>query len=423
MAGGLRPHGGSAALNARCNGRFRACRLNPWPASRRYLRTTPVTVREGKDDKRKLVPPEDRRCRRRWWQPQQSLATAPAAGAHPRDDETATITAPRTITAGGSRFEGIGLDERTGTFYVSETTGGEISRGNIRRDAAQPWLDGNGTDGRFTARGITVDRFGQVYIAGGPNRGPDHPDAPDLWVYSRSGALLAALNVGVPGAFLNDVAIGPDGAAYFTNSNAPQVFRVAKDRTGWHVSTFVDATGTITPVAGFNLGGIVATPDGRALVVAQGNVGALWRIDFRTKAVTRITVSPAADLTNADGLVLKGTKLLVIRNFSKSISTLKLADKWTTAELREETPTADDRVFTTGKLSGSRLYVVDSKFDEGRLVRPRTRWSSSSCTERHTCLPESIPGNAHLRGPSGEYLCCLIVGRRPVRQTFSGSHR
>jgi sugar lactone lactonase YvrE len=181
--------------------------------------------------------------------------------------------------------------------------------------------------------------------------------------------LLAALDTGVQGAFLNDVAIGRDGAAYFTNSNAPQVFRVAKDRTGWQVSTFVDATGTIATQAGFNLGGIVATPDGRALVVAQGNVGELWRIDLRTKAVTPIT-HPGADLVNADGLVRQGRKLLVIRNFSRSISTLKLSDNWTTAELRKETPTDDERVFTTGKLAGNRLYVIDSKFDEQPVSMP-----------------------------------------------------
>ena len=45
-------------------------------------------------------------------------------------------------------------------------------------------------------------------------------------------------------------------------------------------------SGTIETQAGFNLGGIVATRDGRALIVAQGNVGALWRFDLRSKAVT-----------------------------------------------------------------------------------------------------------------------------------------
>jgi hypothetical protein len=294
-----------------------------------------------------------------------ALALAPTAsaqdGANGHHGDRGTIEIPGD-PAGGSRFEGIGLDEGRGTFYVSETTGGEISRGNIHRDEAKPWLDGNGTDGRYTARGITVDHDGVVYIAGGPN-GIDHPGEPDLWVYSPGGKLLAKLDTGVDNAFLNDVAIGPDGAAYFTNSNAPQVFRVAKSRSGWRVSTFVDATGTITTQTGFNLGGIVATGDGRALIVAQGNVGALWRIDLRSKAVTPIA-HPRSDLVNADGLVLKGNTLLVIRNFSRVITTLKLSDHWTNAALIDETPTAGDRLFTTGKLAGGRLYVVDSKFDE-----------------------------------------------------------
>jgi Cu-Zn family superoxide dismutase len=298
-----------------------------------------------------------------------AMTVAPTANAHHGARSQDTIKIPGDpASAGGSKFEGIGLDERSGTFYVSETTGGEISRGNIHRDKAKPWLDGDGKDGRYTARGITVDRAGRVYIAGGPN-GIDHAGAPDLWVYSSTGKLLAKLDTGVDNAFLNDVAIGPDGAAYFTNSNAPQVFRVAKTRSGWQVSTFVDATGTIATQTGFNLGGIVATGDGRALIVAQGNVGALWRFDLRTKAVTPIA-HPQADLVNADGLVLRGKKLLVIRNFSHSISTLKMSDRWTNATLIEETATDDGRVFTTGKLAGSRLYLVDSEFGTPNGIPP-----------------------------------------------------
>ena len=297
------------------------------------------------------------------------LATAPAAAAHQHGGGSSTISLPGDPNAPGSKFEGIGLDERTGTFYVSETTGGEISRGNIRQDAARPWLGGDGTDGRWTARGITVDRKGQVYIAGGPN-GIDHPGAPDLWVYSSGGRLLAALDTGVDNAFLNDVAIGADGAAYFTNSNSPQIFRVDQGRRGWQVSTFVDATGTIPTAAGFNLGGIVATQDGRAMVVARGNVGTLWRFDLRTKKVSLISGTDPSTLINADGLVLRGNQLLVIRNFSRSISTLKLSDHWNTADLLEQTPTDPNRVLTTGKVAGSRLYAVDSKFDENPATPP-----------------------------------------------------
>ena len=33
---------------------------------------------------------------------------------------------------GGSKFEGIGIDRHERTFYVSEVTGGEIHRGDVR---------------------------------------------------------------------------------------------------------------------------------------------------------------------------------------------------------------------------------------------------------------------------------------------------
>ena len=125
---------------------------------------------------------------------------------------------------GGSKFEGIGVDAARGLFYVSETTGGEIHRGTAMSPQTEEWLAGNGTDGRFTARGVTTDDAGRVYVAGGPNG--IGTGRPDLWVYSPDGALLAALRAPGDNVFLNDVAIGPDGAAYVTNSNAPQVFRV-----------------------------------------------------------------------------------------------------------------------------------------------------------------------------------------------------
>ncbi|HZX06762.1 gluconolaconase [Kribbella sp.] len=269
---------------------------------------------------------------------------------------------------GGSKFEGIGYDARTKNYYVSETTGGEIHRGQVNSPAATEWLKGDGTDGRWTARGVNVDAQGRVYVASGPN-GIDHPGAPDLWVYGRDGKLLAALRTGVPSSFLNDIVIGPDGAAYFTNSNAPQIFRVAEQHGRWTVSTWADATGTIETASGFNLGGIVLAPDRKALVVAQGNVGKLWRFDLRTAKATAVDTA-GADLVNADGLVQQGNTLWVVRNFSKVLSTLRLSADGSTARLLSAKPTDPDRVLTTAKLAQGRLLVVDSKFDEATAVPP-----------------------------------------------------
>lgn len=270
--------------------------------------------------------------------------------------------------AGGSRFEGIGADARRGTFFVSEVTGGEIHRGTAAEAAVSQWLPGDGVDGRYTARGIDVDDAGCVYIAGGPN-GLNQPDRPDLWVYSPAGQLLAALRA--PGAqvFLNDVVIGPDGAAYFTNSNAPQVYRVALEGGMWQARLWADATGTIPVVPGFNLGGIVTTPDRSALVVGQGTTGQLWRFDLADATVSPVETG-GADLTGADGLVRRGQVMTVVRNFQRMLATLTLASDGSTARLLSQRPTDPARVLTTAKVLRGRMMFVDSKFDEPTAAPP-----------------------------------------------------
>lgn len=308
------------------------------------------------------------------------LAAPTTSSAAPVPTTTATATTATTTAAGGlpatyrlqgdeggSKFEGIGADPRRGLFYVSETTGGEIHRGHALRRGAQQWLAGDGTDGRYTARGVKVDGAGRVYVAGGPNG--IGTGRPDLWVYSPDGALLAALRAPADDVFLNDVAIGPDGAAYFTNSNAPQVFRVARGADGWGVELWADATGTVPRADGFNLGGLVVTADRRALVVAQGNAGALWRVDLRSRAVTPVDTG-GTDLVDADGLVRQGGRLLVVRNVSRSLATLSLSADGRRARLLSQQATDPTRVLTTAASLWGRMLFVDSKFDESVAAPP-----------------------------------------------------
>lgn len=275
----------------------------------------------------------------------------------------------------GSKFEGIGADEKRGRFYVSEVTGGEIHRGKVGTAQTQEWLAGHGTDGRFTARGMTVDEKGRLYVAGGPNgisnggpngidpAGTDNASRPDLWVYSKSGKLLAALQIPGKPVFLNDVAIGPDGAAYFTNSKDAEIYRVAQGKSGWGVKLWADATDKIASQPGFNLGGIVATADKKALVVAQGNTGKLWRFSLKTGNATQVKTG-SADLTDADGLVLQGNRLTVVRNFKKQVAILRLSADGRKAKLIRQRATSPNRVLTTAKEIRGQILYVDSKFDE-----------------------------------------------------------
>jgi hypothetical protein len=83
--------------------------------------------------------------------------------------------------------------------------------------------------------------------------------------------------------------------------------------------------------------------------------------------LTSIAVAPA---TNADGLVSHGHDLYVVRNFDRTLTTVRLGDDATTATLVAERRTDPERVLTTAKLAHGRLLAVDSKFDEPAATPP-----------------------------------------------------
>ena len=198
----------------------------------------------------------------------------------------------------GVFIEGIGVDERAGVFYVSATNrDGTIYRGRVgaRDQVLEVWQPPTAGD---NGRGIDVDREGRVYVAGGPTA--------EVRVFDRRGRKLAELPTGAAGSFLNDVWVGPDGAAYVTDSSLPLIWRVSERRGQWRIERWLDVSGTITytpALTDFDLGGIVTTKD--TLLTTQGTTGQLWRIDLRTRRIAEVDLG-GVRLTNADGIVLRG---------------------------------------------------------------------------------------------------------------------
>jgi sugar lactone lactonase YvrE len=277
------------------------------------------------------------------------LVAAPAANGSTRDRDA-------DLPQAGVFIEGIGVDERAGVYYVSATNqNGAIYRGRTFKgdqvlEQWQPPSEGN------NGRGIDVDDAGRVYVAGGPSA--------EVRVFARSGALLAELPTGAAGSFLNDVWVGPDGAAYVTDSSLPVIWRVSFGRGGWKIERWLDVAPTITytpALTDFDLGGIVSTKDRRYLLTTQGTTGRLWRIDLRKRAIAEVDLG-GVRLVNADGIVLRGRTLYVVQNFSRQISKLKLHHHYERATVEQVLPTPADRTFTTAKRVGGRLLVVDSKF-------------------------------------------------------------
>ncbi|GEK20989.1 SMP-30/gluconolactonase/LRE family protein [Cellulomonas xylanilytica] len=282
--------------------------------------------------------------------------TVPTASAH--DTPTEYLLDPAGTAAQDIYPEGIAA--RGDTFYVGSTTDGTVYRGDLHSPVATPFLPG-GADGRTSAVGMKVDGR-TLFVAGGATG--------RVFAYDvRTGDLTGSWQVEQTGAptFLNDIAVSPRGDVYVTDSLRPTLYRIShhdrRTTATETLPTFLDFTGTaLTYTTGFNVNGIVVTPDGRYAVVAQSNTATLFRVGLRDRSVT-----PVAGVSVAgDGLVLAGRTLYAVERQGDVgyVVTVALDRRSTSGTVVSRTtdPGFDDP--TTAALVGRSLLVVNSQFGE-----------------------------------------------------------
>jgi Cu-Zn family superoxide dismutase len=265
---------------------------------------------------------------------------------------------PRQYILPGTNIfpEGIAFDRSSGDFFVSSTTDGTIFRGNVREPLAEVFLPGT-SDGRTTAVGLKVDNQGRLFIAGG-NTGK-------VFVYdTTTGGLLATFDNELAATFINDVAITKDGAAYFTDSLNPFLYKLTQNEQGqFEFERWLDFTGTaFVYQPGFNANGITASPNGKYLVVVQSNTGKLFRIEIATKEVTEINLG-GATVMNGDGILLKGRTLYVVRNRQELIVEIRLSGHLSSGTVISSTTDPSFAFPTTIAEARGQLLVVNSQFD------------------------------------------------------------
>ena len=275
--------------------------------------------------------------------------------------------------------EGVASDPRTGFFYVSSNADGTIFRGHAGSRSLEVFLPG-GADGRTSATGLKVDRQGRLYVSGAATG--------QMWVYDTgTRELIRHFDTGLrANTFINDVTITPGGDAFFTDSLTPVLYRVpaAAVRSASAVvaapERFLDFTGTaVVFQPGFNLNGIWTADGGRQLVTVQSNTGKLFRIGVADRSVAEIPVA-GGPLTNGDGILLAGRRLLVARNANQLIVTVALdgglRDGCVVAQFTDaalHTPT------TLALTAAHRLLVVNSQFDrQGPGLTPDLPFTVSS---------------------------------------------
>jgi hypothetical protein len=270
----------------------------------------------------------------------------------------AAASRPSSYTLPGDAVfpEGVAYQPTTGNFFVSSTTDGSILRGNVMEPAASPFIAGGGT--QFSAIGVKVDDAGRLIVAGGVTG--------EVRVYdAATGTPIRTFTAGA-GGFLNDIAVAKNGDLFVTGSFRPVLWRIpaAEIQPGAPVAAeaWLDLTGTIPYVAGeFNVNGIVATGNGKRLVVSQAFTSELFRIDVATKAVTEVDLGGEA--VAGDGLALVGRILYAGEPFLHQIAKVSLSGDLSTGTVLSRTTDPSFLTPTTVAVAAGRLLVVNSQFE------------------------------------------------------------
>ena len=227
------------------------------------------------------------------------------------------------------------------------------------------------------AVGLSFDRrSGYLFVAGGPTGTATIYD-------TRGGGLVAQYQLTEQPAFINDVIV-TSRAAYFTNSLQAEFYRVPLGPAGQVPAAdeveSIPLTGDFQQVDGFNANGIEAAQNGRHLIIVNTALGTLYKVDPVT-GVAEVIDLGGDDVTNGDGLLLRGRTLYVVQNFLNQVAVIQLDRNLTSGERIDTITHEAFDIPTTIAGFGPALYVVNARFSttpapdtEYNIVRvPATR--------------------------------------------------
>jgi superoxide dismutase, Cu-Zn family len=249
--------------------------------------------------------------------------------------------------------ESVGVDPVTGDAYVGSLADGTLYKltSNGKTD---PWGAG-GQDGRGSVAGVKVDARGRLWAAGGYDG--------TLRVYDlRTRELLARLDTGARPSLVNDIAFGPGGGAYITDSLIPALFLAGDEPIT--LERWVDLTAAGIPWPdGLNFNGAALTADRRHLVACQTNLGRFWRIDLASREVGEVTLD-GGPLEHCDGLAISGSTLYVAVNARNLVAVVDLAGDGSAGRVSGLLKSDAFAFPTAVAVSGRRLLVVNSQLDK-----------------------------------------------------------
>ena len=280
-------------------------------------------------------------------------------------------SATRIYTLPGEEVFAEGVAVTGDTYYVTGYGSGKIYRGDLDEAEAEAFIDA--ADPFEGLGGIKV--VGERLIVA---------RSTGVSLYDRQTGALVATWSGVAGTNINDVAIAPNGDAYITDSELPVLYRIPAAELRHPTAAELDLPVFLEwpdpPYSDYVTGlieanGVVATPDGKFVLVVHYSDGLLFRVRVADKQVRRVDLG-GYRLISGDGMVLTNDRLLyVVRPFGSLVAKLRLDSRYDRGRLLSETTDPTFHGPTTAAIAGDRLLVVNSQFMGGPPAPP---WTVSS---------------------------------------------
>jgi sugar lactone lactonase YvrE len=176
---------------------------------------------------------------------------------------------------------------------------------------------------------------------------------------------------------INDLAITVD-AVYFTDFGQPFIYRLPLTKNGGlpgdaNAATAIPLTGdfeTGDNLIGVFANGIVATPDGKTLIVGNSGSSKIFKVDPNTGHADEIIVSPPLagllDGSFLDGIVMYDGALFILSPGDTpdldSIQVVILDDDMLTGTLVGKITDSDMDGVASGAMHGDSLYVNNARY-------------------------------------------------------------
>jgi sugar lactone lactonase YvrE len=252
-----------------------------------------------------------------------------------------------------------GITEGGGTvFFVGSMGDGTIYRGDTATGTIERFVPPDG-DGRVTITGLALDGYGRLIAC-------DY-DGGQMFAYDlATGELAARRALPDKDAWPNDVVVAGD-SAYVTDTRQPRIWRLPVGRGDVGEAELAIDLAPFGPAEPAYLNGIVAHPDGTALLAAsQGEGGTLWRIGLANRDAAPVDLGGYE--FNADGMLLDGDVLYGvtnrgddIENIRFMISAARLAPGWHSGTIIAELTDPEWDCPTTLAAVDGKLLIVCSQ--------------------------------------------------------------